>query len=428
MRWFSCFLGTVMWLVLATRAQGAISLEQVVDGSSQGVSGLVYAASPNTDSLYLIQQNGQIKLFNTQSRTTTTIVNLNQGNFVSGGELGLLGIAFDPKFNDSQAGGGGYYYVNTTERNAQVNNNRVYSRITRLNRYDSNYRQTVIDIPKNLDQTNHNAGWLGFGKDGMLYVGTGDGGSGGDPTGNAQNGNSLLGKILRLDVSNPTVSYAIPSDNPFANGNGGANAGFRDEIWASGLRNPFRAGFDSKTGDLYVGDVGQGAWEEIDRLQAGVGGMNFGWNFREGAHPYQGSATAALTDPIYEYDHSQGRSVIGGTVFRGGGELDGWYLFSDFYNGGKVWALPVDVDCSAPGANCPAPGSARLLDLTTTSGTLNTIAGFSTDAVGNLYITDYDGDVFRVNAAPVPIPAAFWMFVPALAALLRLRRPASGFC
>jgi hypothetical protein len=409
---------------------------RLIDEPGDGIDDLASAIVPWADlvkwregeEVFLVEQGGVVRLYDTQTQTTTSFLDLTGGNFAysAGGETGLLGIAFDPDFASN-----GYVYVNSTQRNAAVNGGFIYNEITRFRRSTANpatvdaaSRQTVIQIPKNINQANHNAGWIGFGNDNMLYITTGDGGSGGDPTANAQNGQSLLGKLLRLDVSDPTISYAIPKDNPFANGNGGANAGFLDEIWATGLRNPFRAGFDRKTGDLYIGDVGQGAWEEVDRALAGVGGLNFGWDLREGANNFDGfnGSTAGLTDPIHQYGRGDGRSVIGGTVFRGGGELDGWYLFSDFYNGGTIWALPVDVDCQAAGANCPPAGQARIVDFTTTVGGLDVISGFSTDENGNLYISDFDGDLFRLAAVPVPLPAAAWLLGSGWLLLMGFRR------
>ena len=176
---------------------------------------------------------------------------------------------------------------------------------------------------------NHNGGALAFGPDGYLYAGLGDGGSAGDPFGNGQSLNTLLGKILRLDVDS-AEPYAIPSDNPF-----------ESEIWTYGLRNPWRLSFDKVSGDLYIADVGQGEWEEIDYLPSGSGGgTNFGWNFREGAHDYEGNVPAGLTDPVAEYSHAEGGcSVTGGYVYRGSmPEWNGIYLYGDYCTG-FVWGL-----------------------------------------------------------------------------------------
>jgi glucose/arabinose dehydrogenase len=189
---------------------------------------------------------------------------------------------------------------------------------------------------------NHNGGALAFGPDGDLYISLGDGGSGGDPQGNGQKLTTLLAKILRIDVSDSATDrpYAIPSDNPYADGANGA----KPEIWLTGLRNPWRMSFDRATGDLWIGDVGQNAWEEIDVQRAGVpGGTNFGWNRMEGSHCYQpssGCEDPALTLPVTDYGHDQGCTVIGGDVYRGTAQpaLTGGYVFADYCTG-LVWAI-----------------------------------------------------------------------------------------
>ena len=194
---------------------------------------------------------------------------------------------------------------------------------------------------------NHNGGAVVFGPDGMLYIALGDGGSGGDPQGNGRSLNTNLAKILRIDVDVPagqTPAYTIPADNPFASGDRGALA----EIWLTGLRNPWRMHFDPLNGDLWIGDVGQGAWEEIDVARAGVGGLDYGWNTMEGTHCYQpqsGCDQAGLTLPVSEYDHSLGCAVIGGVVARGDAEpsFAGWYFFSDDCSG-NVWVIDPSKD------------------------------------------------------------------------------------
>src|SRR6266404_5443749 len=188
---------------------------------------------------------------------------------------------------------------------------------------------------------NHKGGGLAFGKDGFLYIGLGDGGSGGDPLGNGQNTNTLLGKMLRIDVDSahsPGLNYAIPPSNPFV------TSGGRAEIWVYGLRNPFRFSFDSVTGDLWIGDVGQDKFEEVDRLTSNQAGANLGWNIMEGTHcfiPATGCSTAGLTLPVFDYDHTQGdETVIGGQVYHGTKmpALAGAYVFGDFISG-RMWIL-----------------------------------------------------------------------------------------
>jgi glucose/arabinose dehydrogenase len=227
---------------------------------------------------------------------------------------------------------------------------------------------------------NHNGGGVAFGPDDFLYVALGDGGSGGDPLGNAQNTSSFLGKLLRLDVDQEQ-GYAVPPDNPFAGGGG------VPEVWVYGLRNPWRFSFDRRTGDLYIGDVGQGSWEEIDYLPAGhPGGANFGWNYREGAHPY-GDANPPesldLIDPIAEYGRDQGYSVIGGLVYRGKQlpEWEGIYLFGD-YGSGYIWGLFRSQDNS---------WEKQLLFQTGSS-----ITSFGEDELGELYYVDQGGGLYQL--------------------------------
>lgn len=230
---------------------------------------------------------------------------------------------------------------------------------------------------------NHNGGSVVFGPDGYLYLGLGDGGAGGDPEGNAQNTGNLLGKILRIDVDTGDP-YAIPADNPFARGGGSP------EIWAYGLRNPWRFSFDALTGDLYIGDVGQNTYEEIDYLPAqSQGGTNFGWDYREGKHPFEGSAPAGvpLVDPVWEYDHSQGCSVTGGLVYRGQllPEWQGVYLYGD-YCSGSVWGLVRGTD------------GGRKQALVFDSG--GRISSFGEDESGEVYVIGHGGRVFRLVRTP----------------------------
>jgi glucose/arabinose dehydrogenase len=231
--------------------------------------------------------------------------------------------------------------------------------------------------------SNHNGGHLAFGPDGMLWIATGDGGSAGDPAGNAQNLGSPLGKLLRIDVSEPG-GYSVPADNPFV-----GSPGALPEIWAYGLRNPWRFSFDRATGDLWIGDVGQYEWEEIDVEPRRVpGGRNYGWNVMEGSRCYDEPSCddTGLVLPVAEYGHSQGCSVTGGFVYRGADHpiLDGMYLFAD-YCSGRIWAL---VPGGRTGWAVAQVGSAS-----------DRIAAFGEDPEGELYIVAIDsGTVFRVIA------------------------------
>ena len=227
--------------------------------------------------------------------------------------------------------------------------------------------------------SNHNGGDLHFGPDGLFYIGTGDGGSANDPFDNGQNVDSLLGKLLRIKVGE-AEPYAIPGDNPFATGGG------RAEVWAFGLRNPWRFTFDSATGDLYIGDVGQSSWEEINFLAAeSPGGANFGWNHREGMHAFASQRTEGLVDPVAEYENG-GRecSVSGGVVVRDP-ELPAWrgvYLYGDYCSGG-IWGLLRDASGQWM--------SSRLFD------TSFNITSFGTDASGGVYLIDHNGGIYRLE-------------------------------
>ena len=235
---------------------------------------------------------------------------------------------------------------------------------------------------------NHNGGALAFGPDGFLYIATGDGGSGGDPHGNGQSLETLLGKILRIDVDRTEGSkaYAIPADNPFV-----GEAAALPEIFAYGMRNPWRMSFDRATGDLWIGDVGQGAWEEIDVVRAGTSGQNFGWNLMEGAHcfrPAEGCEDPSLVLPVTEYTRNLGSTVIGGVVYRGSDQpaLVGGYVFAD-YGSGNVWL----IDAATDGPTDPV--------LALESGA--TISSFGEDEGGEVYATDLaSGELLRVVAVP----------------------------
>jgi glucose/arabinose dehydrogenase len=283
--------------------------------------------------LLVLEQPGRIRLVDASGLLPTPFMDISARVGSKGNEQGLLGIALHPKYTQN-----GFFYVNYTD----LQGNTVIARYTAgasRNSASPDSEQILLRVKQ--PYANHNGGSLAFGPDGFLYMGLGDGGSAGDPQGNGQNLNSLLGKLLRIDI-NQGSPYTIPDGNPFKGGGG------KPEIWAYGLRNPWRFSFDRATGDLYIGDVGQDTWEEIDFLPAGSpGGSNFGWNFREGLHDFKGSAPAGLvmTDPIFEYKHPTGCSVSGGSVYRGAAiaEMQGIYLFGDYCNG-KIWGLLRGAD------------------------------------------------------------------------------------
>ena len=333
-------------------------------------------AGDGTNRLFVNEQAGRIMVFQNSASTASAKVFLDiRSRVASGGEEGLLGLAFDPAYASN-----GYFYVNYTAPNPL---HTVVSRFTVTSsdpdKADPNTEEFILQF--NQPFSNHNGGQLAFGKDGFLYISTGDGGSGGDPQGNGQSLSTLLGKILRIDVHNPSggLNYGIPADNPFA---GTTNRG---EIWAYGLRNPWRFSFDSYNGALWAGDVGQDAIEEIDII---LKGKNYGWNIMEGNSCYNPSTncnSTGLVPPIWEYPHSLGNAVVGGFVYRGTRtpELAGLYIFGDD-GSGRIWALSYD------GIN---PALTTELMHSSLS-----ISAFGVDESHELCFCALDGKVYRFTA------------------------------
>jgi glucose/arabinose dehydrogenase len=286
-------------------------------------------------------------------------------------EQGLLGLAFHPQFFAN-----GFFYVNYTRAGGDTVIAR-FSASPGSNRADPGSEAALLIVDQPF--ANHNGGGLEFGPEGLLYLGLGDGGSANDPFGNGQRVDTLLGKLLRIDV-NSGDPYSIPADNPFAAGGG------VPEIWAYGLRNPWRFSFDRATGDLYLGDVGQNSWEEIDYLPAGTsGGVNFGWNEREGRHPFASQRTDGLTDPVAEYANTGfACSVTGGEVVRDP-SLPGWsgvYLFGD-YCSGQVWGLVRDPSGVWQGAVLFSTGLS--------------VSSFGLGADGAVYLVHHGGSIYRLE-------------------------------
>jgi glucose/arabinose dehydrogenase len=324
--------------------------------------------------LFVVEQQGTIRIVSNAALSATPFLDIhNQVDF--GGEKGLLGLAFHPNYSQNRR-----FFVNYD----RVVSGQMQTVISEFQASGSNPNQadpTSERILFTVDQPfpNHKGGQSAFGPDGFLYIGLGDGGSAGDPFGNAQNLQTLLGKMLRIDVdhSSAGLPYAIPADNPFLNG------ADRGEIWAYGLRNPWRFSFDSTSGRLFAGDVGQDKFEEIDILQKGG---NFGWNIMEGLHcfkPATGCNMTGLILPILEYDHTQGDAVIGGYVYRGTAipQLVGTYLLSDFQTG-TIWGLKENP-----------PGTWTRSQLLATG---KNISSFGRDEAGELYVLDYSGTLLRI--------------------------------
>lgn len=297
----------------------------------------------------------------------------------TGGEEGLLGVAIHPAFPSDPR-----VFVDYTDKGGDtvVASFRLSS--TNANRLDPASELVILKVDQPFP--NHNGGALAFGPDGMLYVSLGDGGAGGDPFAHGQRADTLFGKVLRLDINvgaGGPAPYVVPSDNPFV-----AQAGARPEIWLTGLRNPWRMAFDRDTGDLWIGDVGQGKWEEVDVARDGVGGINFGWKVTEGTHcfsPSSGCSTEGLTWPVTEYGHDLGCTVIGGAVYRGARQplLVGGYVFAD-YCSGRIWAIAAADDGPVAPVQVGTTGSG--------------IAAFGEDAEGELYAANLDGTISRAVA------------------------------
>ena len=333
-------------------------------------------AGDGTGRLFAVEQRGVIWLIDAQGTTDRDPL-LNISDRVrSGGEQGLLGLAFHPDFASN-----GRLFVDYTD----VNGDTVVSEFGLA--ADGRGVPESEDVLLHIDQpfANHNGGMLAFGPDGYLYIGTGDGGSGGDPQGNGQNLDTLLGKILRIDVD-AGQGNAIPIDNPFAAGGG------LPEIWSYGLRNPWRFSFDRLTGAMFIADVGQNAWEEVDAEPAGSGGRNYGWNIMEGERCYAKARclVAGLTLPVAVYPHDDGCSITGGYVYRGSQfpALYGGYVFADYCTG-TLWALDAQDALEDGSADITALGSVPFSP-----------SSFGEDELGELYVVDHGGAIYQLAVQP----------------------------
>jgi len=342
---------------------------------ASGLDSPLYLTAPAGDSrLFIVEQPGRIRIVRDGQLVARPFLDI-AGRVSSGGERGLLSVAFHPQYTSN-----GFFYVNYTDRNGDTRIER-YSVTADPNVADPASGKLLLSIKQPF--SNHNGGLNLFGPDGMLYIGMGDGGSGGDPMGNGQNRNALLGKLLRIDVDGGDP-YAIPPDNPFA-----GQTGARQEIWALGLRNPWRFSFDREANLLYVADVGQNRWEEVDVVPAGAGGLNYGWNRMEGTHCY-GTPTcdqAGLALPVLEYGHDQGCSVTGGYVYRGKSipSIVGQYFYADYCQG---WVRSFKYANGA--ATEPREWAV---------GAVGNILSFGEDAAGELYLLAGNGRAYRIAGA-----------------------------
>jgi len=335
------------WSQIASGLNHPVDIQSAFDGSGR---------------LFIIEKYGAIRIYENGQLLAQPFLKIDDRVNSSSSEMGLLGLAFHPDFQHN-----GYFYVNYTGSGGN----------TRISRFhadgdvaDPNSEVVLMLIKQPFP--NHNGGAVVFGPDGYLYLGLGDGGLAGDPFQNGQNTSTLLGKILRIDVDHGNP-YSIPPDNPFGN-----------EVWAYGLRNPWRFSFDHATGDLWIGDVGQDHWEEIDSLPAASpGGADFGWNIMEGDHPYAGNPQPNLLLPVAEYSHDFGCSVTGGYVYRGSiPEWNGIYLYGDYCTG-TIWGL-IQAD---------GQWQSQVLFETGVN-----ITSFGQNESGELYFASYSGEIYKLAA------------------------------
>ena len=333
------------------------------------------AASNHSNTVFVVERTGKIYAFENLPGVAEKelFIDLSDKISLEGNEMGLLGLAFHPEFSEN-----GYFYVNYT--NAQG---------TKLSRFEADplTYETALDSEMTLMEfpqpyTNHNGGHIAFGPDGYLYIGTGDGGGSGDPQNNAQSLNEVYGKLLRIDVDSSTneLPYGIPKNNPFA----GNDQGYREEIFAYGLRNPWKFSFDVQREWIWLADVGQNVMEEINLIETG---KNYGWRLMEGTMEYASEDSMEeldLEEPIWEYNHSEGQSITGGYVYNGedNSSLKGTYIYGDFVSG-KLWALWVTDKESVD--------NVELAD------TDLMISSFGLDEKGELIIVDFNGKLYRLQ-------------------------------
>lgn len=371
----------------ATPAATSTALAPVTSIQLQPVAGgffnPTYLTHAGDERLFVVEQAGTITIIENGQRLRGRFLDIQDRVNAGASEQGLLSVAFHPNYSAEGEPGFGEFFVNYT--GPLAGDPETYTIIARYrvsddpNRADPDSRAVIMNIEQ--PYANHNGGQLQFGPDGYLYIGMGDGGSGGDPHGHGQNAGTLLGALLRIDVTGQET-YAIPPDNPFTN-----VSGVRDEIWAYGLRNPWRFSFDRATGDLYLADVGQNTWEEVNFQPApNAGGHNYGWNIMEGTHCFNSDScdTEGLVLPVAEYGRAGGCSVTGGYVYRGRQfpSLTGTYFFADYCTG-TIWGLARQAD--------------GRWETTAVYNSGVQISSFGEDRDGELYVINHNGAVLQIR-------------------------------
>ena len=354
----------------------ALTTQLVVSGFRSPVDAQVPAG--DRARIFVVEQAGRIRIVRGGAIVGTPFLDVS-ARVSAGGERGLLGLAFHPRYAEN-----GRFFVNYTDLSGDTHIVEFRASPPSSDTADPATERLLHFVRQPF--ANHNGGGLAFGNDGMLYIGLGDGGSAGDPLGNAQSLSTTLGKILRIDVDS-VQPFGVPRDNPFA-----STPGAEPSIWAYGLRNPWRFGFDRATGDLYIGDVGQNAVEEIDvGLAARRGGENYGWNVTEGSRCFRPAANCSmsgLTLPVAEYTHSEGCSVSGGVVYRGC-RLPGYhgtYFYGDFCTG-LIRSFRLDAGRAVDQRDWTSALG---------RGVLRQVVSFGTDVDGEVLVLDYDGELYRV--------------------------------
>ena len=374
---------TTIFLVVALVANGCSESTQEpepppseirVETVATGLSSPVFLTSPANDQrLFVVEQVGRIRIIQNGQLLETPFLDI-RSRVLSGGERGLLSMVFHPNYATN-----GFFYVNFTDQPGGHTRVERFT-VTAGSPNVANAASSKLIIAINQPFSNHNGGQLAFGADGKLYIGMGDGGSGGDPLNHGQDRSTLLGDLLRIDID-AGDPYAIPADNPYA-----GSTQFRPEIWAYGLRNPWRFSFDRTDGVIYIADVGQNQYEEINAVSATQAGVNYGWRTMEGAHCYNTTncTTTGLQQPVHEYTHADGCSITGGYVYRGSRipGLVGHYLYSDY--------------CTGFLKSFKLVNRAATDHRTWNIGDIGSVLSFGQDASGELYILTSNGRVSRI--------------------------------